>query len=606
MINYQCACGKSYELKEENAGFSIKCVACEEVGIVPFPAAKKNAVNSPRPDDSAVIDTIIGSERALDGNSRHATLIFIGIAAVLLASLLFPVMMDFRLHWLLINFNLILWSAIMITWFKKNYQPCRLLIYGDKIKLISRRQEKIYRATEIKKIILFPHQSALNIIPWNRPAQREKEQFGFAPDHLSLISLTERLRAVFPNLSIVPTNVNPDVIEHGFLSYVLLIFTATSVLMTVYWGARWTLGNDFETRDPLYRIFPLSRRLICEDPLQRERALIEIEKSDSSEKSKMVLLLISQLNGPQSERAAIALSKIGSPAVPELIKAFGDTEKKETILQLFAEIGADARDSVPMLGKMIKSESPALKKLGFEALGQIGEPAVPILKGFLNDPILRKPALISLSVIGSSAKSAFDDVTKYLDSEDGEWAALAAIKIDPKQAETLGAQAQLQKRLDFLTERLLSPNPRFRRESAEELRDLGTEAAPALPVMMQALSLQDNELRVPIVQTLGKMKASASSVAPVLIEMMNQGGTEISLAAENALAEIGRTAPNVIQLIAQQLKSEKVSSRISACRVLGKIGRNAESVVPALMEAKNVAKGSEQKAMVIALMQIQN
>jgi HEAT repeat protein len=77
------------------------------------------------------------------------------------------------------------------------------------------------------------------------------------------------------------------------------------------------------------------------------------------------------------EAAAVALSRIGEPAVPALVEALKspDPNIRQQAADTLARIGPAAANAVPALTGLLEDPDPRVKKSAVRALGQIGPAA---------------------------------------------------------------------------------------------------------------------------------------------------------------------------------------------------------------------------------------
>lgn len=77
------------------------------------------------------------------------------------------------------------------------------------------------------------------------------------------------------------------------------------------------------------------------------------------------------------EAAAVALSRIGEPAVPSLVEALKspDPNMRQQAADTLARIGPAASSAVPALTALLDDPDPRVKKSAVRALGQIGPAA---------------------------------------------------------------------------------------------------------------------------------------------------------------------------------------------------------------------------------------
>lgn len=95
--------------------------------------------------------------------------------------------------------------------------------------------------------------------------------------------------------------------------------------------------------------------------------------------------------------AADALSRIGKPAVPQLIAALQhpDPKVRRAATSVLARMGSEAKDAVPALIQLLEDENPSVRRCAAKTLGRIGPEAaeaVPALVRALMDSPEVQPA----------------------------------------------------------------------------------------------------------------------------------------------------------------------------------------------------------------------
>lgn len=124
------------------------------------------------------------------------------------------------------------------------------------------------------------------------------------------------------------------------------------------------------------------------------------------------------------------LARIGKPAVPSLIKLLDFDPRADFAYEnaFFAAealgaIGQKAKAAIPKLSPLLYDHSARhvlageyLDGVAAKALGQIGAPAIPVLKASLHDPDWRTRVVILLAfrTMGAGAHEAFADLLAML------------------------------------------------------------------------------------------------------------------------------------------------------------------------------------------------
>jgi len=167
-------------------------------------------------------------------------------------------------------------------------------------------------------------------------------------------------------------------------------------------------------------------------------------------------------NGDSSVRKAAfnALVKIGTPAIPALIIALGDSKSyvREAAFNALEKLNALTTElKVQRYIADLGYGGPAVREAACNALGAIGpapSSAVPVLIIIAlgcSDPNVRKAACNALGAIGSEAKDAIASLTALMkDSKDDELivaAATALISIDGGTEDRINARMEANRRI---------------------------------------------------------------------------------------------------------------------------------------------------------------
>lgn len=171
----------------------------------------------------------------------------------------------------------------------------------------------------------------------------------------------------------------------------------------------------------------------------------------------------------------------------------------------FVELGEKSKPALPVLIELCRNPTPDSDWEAVKAIGMIGTdaaPAVPALVRVLEagGPWARKCAAISLGRIGPPAKAAIPALRDRHHKEDSNYTradfARALWRIDHGQIETSLAMARsiVEEELraaisgDRISYGLMS--------ALDLLGELGTNATPAMPVLMKALQFDDSHVQL--------------------------------------------------------------------------------------------------------------
>ena len=110
---------------------------------------------------------------------------------------------------------------------------------------------------------------------------------------------------------------------------------------------------------------------------------------------------------------------------------------------------------------------------------------------------------------------------------------------------------------------------------------IGGEAAPAL---LQAVEDASGTVLLLIIGILGEIGTDAATAIPELIDMLDSDDFDIRYAAFEALSEIDVPSEQAVADLIKLLRHDARLTRVMAARTLGKLGQ-AEEVIPALTKA---------------------
>jgi len=193
-------------------------------------------------------------------------------------------------------------------------------------------------------------------------------------------------------------------------------------------------------------------------------------------------------------QAALALGRLGPPALPALIDALGNenSDIREEAAEGLKEMGIAAKDAETALIKSLQDADPEVRKWCAKALGSIGREspaAVAALTGLLSDKDfwVRATAAEGLGMVGPQAKDAIPNLEKALKDRNGivrSRSALALHLIDSGVIDAVG----------FLINELASHNLDAQSSAAYVLGLMGADAARALPELRALDKREKNNL----------------------------------------------------------------------------------------------------------------
>ena len=197
------------------------------------------------------------------------------------------------------------------------------------------------------------------------------------------------------------------------------------------------------------------------------------------------------------------LSEAASDAITELANILSDEYEPARLNAAYA-LGAIGESAVPTLIEKLSDENGATRRMAAYALAAVGTPAVLALSEAMHheNEYVRIEAAYALAQIGSGAKSA----------------------------------------VDVLIEKAKDTNAEVRRYIPEAFGAMGPLAAPAVPVLIDRLTNdQDAQVRFESALALAQIGPASSDAIPVLKNSLSDGNRYVRDNSIHALKRIGTT-----------------------------------------------------------------
>lgn len=284
-----------------------------------------------------------------------------------------------------------------------------------------------------------------------------------------------------------------------------------------------------------------------------------------------------------TKRATEALQKIGSAAVPYLVKLlkrkdgflkkqylgvveklppwFGKSfprpvlnahEIRRKAVLVLGEIGPSARQAVPQLIKLLKDPDTEVRLATAHCLGAIGTEASESIAALAAtskgdpDPFVRGNACYALGKIGPASRTA----------------------------------------VPILIQALADTHAYVRHHSVVALGGIGPSAAPAVPALTQLLTNRAVETRIDAALSLSKIEPhNAASLLPTLAEVVRTGHPLFQVSATRALVEIVPATDEAESILIEVLRHREEGVRWEAVAGLGRIAPRPVDAIPALIES---------------------
>jgi HEAT repeat protein len=262
--------------------------------------------------------------------------------------------------------------------------------------------------------------------------------------------------------------------------------------------------------------------------------------------------------------AQVALARVGTSAVPDLVRALRD--KREGVSPLAGEvlglIVPPPRDAVPALLDALERDRAHAESY-VRSLARIGAPnpdAVPRLTPLLADPAVRAETAVAL------------------------------IRIDPGHAAKV---------MPDLIQDLQASQRQRREATVRALAELGPAAKSAVPVL--AGLLRDKELQEVVLAALGRIGPAAQEAVPALLTLVQDRSQTNGLLIGQTLIALG---PGAIPAVAEVLKDPDPVYRFWAASVLAGYGADARAALTPLLTALKDPTSPVRGAATLAVGQI--
>jgi HEAT repeat protein len=294
-----------------------------------------------------------------------------------------------------------------------------------------------------------------------------------------------------------------------------------------------------------------------------------------------------------------ALTRIGKPAIPALVRAIGEREESQArsaAAGALAGMGRGASDAVPDLIRILKGNGDRFNQADRDAsraLAGIGKPAVPALIELmkesipvktpnvteaLNRGLVLQHAAQALGEIGPGATDAVPALVQALKDVDEEFDRLtiagALCRVRPRERAALNT----------LEAGLRHANFQPRQLAAMLLGELGPDAAPVVPSLAKLLSDIDESVRTAAAEALAKIGRDGPSAVPALLRALEDEKPKVRTAAATALGLYAQKPAAVVPALARLLRDRDASVRQAASAALVGFGGEARAAVPALAE----------------------
>jgi HEAT repeat protein len=279
----------------------------------------------------------------------------------------------------------------------------------------------------------------------------------------------------------------------------------------------------------------------------------------------------------------------------------GAIHRKENAINCIKYLGADATPAIPILVGCLRDSNRTITDAAAGALGALAiEPylALPALTNALEAPNarLRRTAARAIGLFGDRARSALPALLKAINDSDfqvREETANAIAQIAPDKGEV--AIPELTKLMNdpeitawadraavglakmgklampiFLTA-LTNGAVHVRSRAAFHLQDLGTNALPAVPMLVETLADEDWIPAQAACWTLGALRAEPELVVPALAKLVEGPKAGCRMPALVALGRFGERAHAALPAVVRAFNDSDPEVREAATNAVRKI-----------------------------------
>jgi HEAT repeat protein len=285
-------------------------------------------------------------------------------------------------------------------------------------------------------------------------------------------------------------------------------------------------------------------------------------------------------------RVVPAIAKHGAVAVPGLMEVLkeGDAAVQANAMQALGLIGPAAKAAVPILAEgLTETTNEGLAEQAAQALGRIGEPAVPVLRRVLENGPPQRAAMAARAIVhvGPTAREVEPLLIKQLQAAKDERAEVvfieALVGLGPAAKDAVPALIEAAK---------AHPHKAPEIHVLVGLGKIGPAAQQAVPYLTGILTdaRQPIYLRIHALESLSRVAPTDKALADALPAMIEDAKWPRAKVIE-ALARTGPVNPAARTVLEEGISSKDTLTRVYAAQGLGKANPMDRAVVSVLIES---------------------
>ena len=304
--------------------------------------------------------------------------------------------------------------------------------------------------------------------------------------------------------------------------------------------------------------------------------------------------------------ACRALKELGlagrrNEAIEAQVRALKDDDAlvRQIALESLAELGPEAVATFPAIDDLLRRDpSSQVRVTAAHVLAQLdpsGKLSVPLLAAMLRDPDfgLRISLLRDLNAFGPKGEAATHGLIEIIEQNDEDYKALRPGQNQSVRGFAVGALARVSPAsiaVPILVKALRREQSRKDAHLAgailQTLGQIGPEAAPAIPVLVETYNTAVNEHeRGSAMIALGGIGPNARVTLPTILKATQEPSWFVRGLALEALIKIKVEPDVVVPALISALRDKQGAVQRIAAEGLGQLGPRAKAAVPALEAA---------------------